>query len=306
MTGHPGEHNVILYVQQLTGSPTEDDEIVAELPQASINRNSPIPFYFQLAEQLEEEIVSGRWHPGSQIPAEPDLGAHFGLSRTTVRQALARLEQRGLVERRKGQGTFIRQGRPGLWLLQSSEGFFHDEVDRLSRTVASTILRAECEPLPHWACAALELPENEKGATLERLRSVDGLVAMVVVNHLPARVADAALALDNPNESLYRRLRARAGIVPHGGRRTLEAVAVEEGIAELLELHPGAPVAFIESVAWDADLRPFDCYRAWLRTDRTKIDIHSPSGEDSEVTKWPTSRRDTIPVGHKTIKGDQT
>ena len=189
-----------------------------------------------------------------------------------MRQALARLEQRALINRLKGQGTFVQRAEPGLWLLQSSEGFFQDEVDRLGRTVTSQVLRAEAEPLPAWACHALELPRRSMGATLERLRSVDGRVALYVVNHLIERVTEAALAVVNPNESLYRRLRERAGIAPHGGRRTLEAVAAQPRIASLLELERGAPVAFIESVSWDAEMRPFDCYRAWLRTDRTRID----------------------------------
>lgn len=192
-----------------------------------------------------------------------------------MRQALARLEQRGLIERLKGQGTFVRHGRPGLWLLQSSEGFFQDEVDRLGRTVTSRVLRAERGQLPPWACRALDLPPGSAGATLERLRAVDGLVALYVVNHVIEAVAEAALAVENPNESLYRRLRERAGVAPHGGRRTLEAVAAEPWLAELLELTAGAPVAFIESVAWDVEMRPFDCYRAWLRTDRTRIDIQA-------------------------------
>lgn len=175
----------------------------------------------------------------------------------------------------KGQGTFVQRAEPGLWLLQSSEGFFQDEVDRLGRTVTSQVLRAERQPLPAWACRALELQPQSVGVTLERLRSLDGLVALYVINHLVDRVAEAALAIVNPNESLYRRLREHAGIAPHGGRRTLEAVAAESRIADLLELETGAPVAFIESVAWDEDMRPFDCYHAWLRTDRTRIDIQA-------------------------------
>lgn len=246
---------------------------MSEPPAGTIDRTSPVPFYFQLAELLEHEITSGRWEPGARFPSEPDICARYGLSRTTVRQALARLEQRGLVERLKGQGTFVQSVVPGLWLLQSTEGFFQDEVDRSGRTVTSRILRAERGPLPGWACEELELPHDAEGATLERLRSVDGAVALYVVNHLPASLADAALTITNPNESLYRRLRERAGIVPHGGRRTLEAVAAPDWLAALLELQPGAPVAFIKSVGWDAELRPFDTYRAWLRTDRTRIDI---------------------------------
>ena len=243
------------------------------LPQTVIHRSSPVPFYFQLAELLEQEIVSGRWPVRSRLASEPDLCRHFGVSRTTVRQALARLEQRGLIDRLKGQGTFVRSGQPGLWRLQSSEGFFQDEVDRLGRKVTSEIIRAERTALPTWACEALELPEGSRGATLERLRRVDGLVALYVVNHLPLHVAEAALATDYPNESLYRRLGERAGVVAHGGRRTLEAVNADEHLAAMLELERGAAVAFIESVAWDTDLRPFDCYRAWLRTDRTRVEI---------------------------------
>ena len=73
--------------------------IDATLPDATIDRASPVPFYFQLAEILEEEIVSGRWEAGARIPSENELCTHYSLSRTTIRQALARLGQEGLVRR---------------------------------------------------------------------------------------------------------------------------------------------------------------------------------------------------------------
>jgi GntR family transcriptional regulator len=264
------------------------------LPPTPIHRSSPVPFYFQLAELLEQEIVSGRWPAGSRLPSEPDMCRHFGLSRTTVRQALTRLDQRALIDRLKGQGTFVRSAQPGLWLLQSSEGFFQDEVDRLGRKVTSRILRAERGVLPDWACKALELPAGSEGATLERLRSVDGLVALYVVNHVAPHVAEAALAVENPNESLYRRLSERAGVEPHGGRRMLEAITAGEQLAGLLELSAGAAVAYIESVAWGADLRPFDCYRAWLRTDRTRIDIQV-SGSAATLSRPLAAHGDGLP-----------
>ena len=106
---------------------------MARLPQPRIDRGSPLPFYFQLAEALEGEIRNGRLKSGARLPSEPALCERYGISRTTVRQALARLEQRGLIARRKGQGTFVESGPPGLWLLQSSEGFFQAEVDRAVR-----------------------------------------------------------------------------------------------------------------------------------------------------------------------------
>ena len=245
----------------------------AALPAATIDRDSPVPFYFQLAELLEEEIVSARWEPGLRLPSEHELGAQYGLSRTTIRQALARLEQKGLVNRDKGRGTFVGDSRPRSWLIQSTEGFFHDEFLRAGHAVTSRVLRLERAPLPIWACDDLRLPRNSEGVMVERVRSVDGLVALYVVNCMPAFAADAVVGLD-PNESLYQRLAEKGGITVEGGTRSLEAVTAGPRLADLLELEPGSAIAYIESVTWDEDGKPIDSYRLWLRTDRMRLDIN--------------------------------
>jgi GntR family transcriptional regulator len=96
---------------------------------------------------------------------------------------------------------------------------------------------------------------------------------MYNVNHLPPGLAEQVLPLDDPNESLYGRIKERAGVEAAGGRRVLEAVRAEERLAHLLVVPIGSPLVFIESVTWDRNLRPFDCYQTWLRTDRMKIDV---------------------------------
>jgi GntR family transcriptional regulator len=247
------------------------------LPDATIDRDSPVPFYFQLSELLEHEIVSGRWETGLRLPSELDLCSHFGVSRTTLRQALGRLEQEGLVSRHKGRGTFVDGTRPRSWLLQSSGGFFEEEVQRMGHRVTSRVRRAERGVLPAWACDALGLPTASTGLTLERVRSVDGLVAMYVVNHLPERFADAVISLEE-DESLYQRLREQYGLEAAGGRRIVEALPSEELLAKLLEVPPRTPLLFVESVTWDGAGRPFDCYQTWLRTDRMKIEIDVVAG----------------------------
>jgi GntR family transcriptional regulator len=242
------------------------------LPQALIDRDSPVPFYFQLAELLEHEIVSGRWEAGLRLPSEFELCVHFGVSRTTVRQALGRLEQEGLISRRKGQGTFVQESRPRSWLLQSSAGFFQEESARMGRRVMSQVRRAERNVLPAWASDALGVEPGSLGVTLERIRSCDGLVAMYNVNHLPEEFAETVLSL-KPDESLYQRLQEEHGVEPGGGKRELEAVPAEELLANLLGVASHTPLVFIESVTWDRAMQPFDCYQSWLRSDRMKIDI---------------------------------
>jgi GntR family transcriptional regulator len=247
-----------------------------------IDRQSPVPFYFQMAAVLEHEITSGRWSAGSRIASEPELCTQFGISRSVVRQALQRLEQEGLIIRRKGFGTFVAESRPRSWLLQSADGFFQDEVDRHGRRVTSRILRLELAALPRWASDALDLPEDSVGVTMERLRWLDDQVALHVSDHLPERLAGTVLGLkDDPSESLYERLKRLEGLEVAGGRRVVEAAAAGPKLARLLEVERGDPLAFIESVLWDGELRPFHCFRTWLRTDRIRIEMQVSSRRPS-------------------------
>jgi GntR family transcriptional regulator len=244
------------------------------LPPSAIERDSPVPFYFQLRKVLSEEIESGRWAPGERLPSEPAMCAHFDISRTTVRQALAELEAEGLIRKEKGRGAFVTERRPSGWLLQSSHGFYEDAV-RAGDKVTSKVLRRDVGPLPPWALDALRLPPGAEGVTLERLRWVDELLVMYVITHAPMALADVILEADLERGSLYRTLEDRKGLTVVGGRRVVEAVVAQAELPRLLEVERGAPLLFVESVSWGADLRPFECYRAWHRSDRAKIEIQA-------------------------------
>jgi GntR family transcriptional regulator len=246
---------------------------VAGLPESVIDRVSPVPFHFQLSELLEQEISENRWQRDFRLPSEHELCEHFGVSRSTVRQALASLEQEGLIRREKGRGSYVAESQRRSWLLQSAEGLFQDETERVGRSVSSRILRLELGSLPGWALDVLKLPKGSEGVTLERVRAIDGEVALYVVNHLPAWLAEPVLSMQDPNESLYRLLKESMGVEVAGAHRTLEAIRAGSRLGPLLEVPPSAPVVAIHSVAWDRQLRPFDCYRAWLRTDRLTIEI---------------------------------
>jgi GntR family transcriptional regulator len=246
--------------------------VAASLPTSRIDRRSPVPFYFQLKKTLAEEILAGRWTPGDRLPSEPAICQHFEVSRTTVRQALAELEDEGMIRRDKGRGTFVADPQSTSWLLQSSAGFY-EEAMRAGRSVLSKVLRKEVQLLPNWACDALQLPPGSEGMTIERLRWVDDRLVMYVINHLPARLKGAVAEADLATGSLYRTLEDRTALEVFGGRRAVEAVTAQEDLAQLLEVEAGAPLLFVESVSWDREGLPFECYRAWHRADRTRIEV---------------------------------
>ena len=248
--------------------------MAAQLPTSRVDRTSPVPFYFQLKKLLAEEIVAGRWLPGDRLPSEPSICDHFEVSRTTVRQALGELEAEGLIRREKGRGTFVAEPRSTSWLLQSSHGFY-EEATASGHGVRSRVLRRGLEALPSWACDALDLPDGSVGVTVERIRWVDDQLVMYVITHLPEHLAEVVLAADLEAGSLYRTLERGTGLSVFGGRRVVEAVTAQEELATLLKVEPGAPLLFVESVSWDRNLKPFDCYRAWHRADRTKIEVQA-------------------------------
>lgn len=246
--------------------------MASHLPPSSIDRSSPVPFYFQLKKILAQEISTGRWAPDDQIPSEPEICQHFGVSRTTVRQALAELENEGVIRREKGRGTFVDHPYPESWFLQSSQGFY-DEAQRRGHEIASRVIRREIAELPSFAAEALGVEVGSDGVILERLRSIDGRVVMYVVNYLIESLAPAIMTADLVNGSLYRALAENAGLVMAGGRRVVEAVTAEDELADLLEVEAGSPLLFVESVAWDESHSPVEFYRAWHRADRTKIEV---------------------------------
>jgi GntR family transcriptional regulator len=248
----------------------------------TLDRVSPVPLYFQVERFIADSIRGGELPVGSQLPTEPELVRHFGVSRSVVRQALIRLEHTGLVARRRGIGSFVAHQDSPSWQLQGSQGFFEDEVSRLGREVTSRVLRAEVVPLPRWAAVLLELEEGAAGVVLERLRYVDGLLTVYDLNYLPERFADAVLALRGaPHGSLYESLRRLHAVGVVSGCRTIDAVLAEAEFARMLEVEEQAPLLLVEAVDVDAAQRPFDCYRTWLRPDRLKIrvDVVPQSGE---------------------------
>lgn len=86
---------------------TPPTERPAGVSAAGIDRGVPIPYYYQLEKLILADIASGRYQPGAAILSERQLCETYGVSRTTVRQAIGRLVADGVLYHRKGKGTFV-------------------------------------------------------------------------------------------------------------------------------------------------------------------------------------------------------
>lgn len=233
-----------------------------------LNAASATPVYMQVAQGLAARIEGGDLPDGTALPAERELAGTLGVSRVTVRQALALLAQQGLLTRRHGSGTFVhapapeRASRP-LGLLTG----FSDDIRSRGQTPGARVLGFECaHPTPREVMT-LALSPTDTVYRVRRLRTADGEPLAIEESTLPAPVMGPLSEDDVTDRSLYGLLAAR-GLSPVRAVRHLRAVNAEPELARWLGVPPGAALIATERVSWTADGKPIEHARAHYRGDR--------------------------------------
>ena len=116
------------------------------LQEKALDKNTPIPLYFQLEKLIMEEIENGTYPVGGMIPTEKELSQIFDISRTTVRQAIADLVRKERLYRIKSKGTFVARPKISQGFIQSIQSFDEDvrSGGRSPSTQVLEIGRASC------------------------------------------------------------------------------------------------------------------------------------------------------------------
>src|SRR5260370_20007158 len=150
-----------------------------------LDRNSPIPLYFQIAENLKQAIEDGTLKPGERLDNELDLTERLGVSRPTVRQAVQRLVEQGLVVRRRGLGTVVVAPRILRSVALTS---LYDDLSANGRHPATTVLAVREIKADDELASVLTLPAGAAVLSVERLRLADGTPLAIMHNYLPPRL----------------------------------------------------------------------------------------------------------------------
>jgi len=237
-----------------------------------IKKDSPIPYYFQLEEILREEIESGKWTPGQQIPSESELCEILDVSRTVVRQALNELVNEGLLYRRRGKGTFVARSKIAESLVQNLTGFYEDMVAK-GLTPITQVLEQKLIPASKKVAAMLNLKEGDQVIKIDRLRSVGNEPILIVTTFIPYQICPALLEEDLTNQSLYAVLEDRYKLEIARGRRTLEAISASDEDAKLLGIEEGDPLILLKSVSYLEDGGPIEYFEAKHRGDRSRFEV---------------------------------
>ena len=223
---------------------------------------------------IAARIADGSWPAGHRLPSENQLRAHLDVSRTSVRDALAKLEAAGLISRAQGRGAFVEHsGGPSSWTLPSAPSLLGDQGSHGKSALTSTVIRAGVESLPSWAAATVGRESGGRGFVLERVRAVGLRTAVHVVNYMPERFSGILPELRDPHASLYATISRVVGVRIARMHRTIEAATADQALGPLLEVEIGHPVVVVEAVAYDTEGNPLDVSRASVRTDRLRVSV---------------------------------
>ncbi|WP_454917375.1 GntR family transcriptional regulator [Xanthobacter sediminis] len=195
--------------------------------------------YMALAQALIDDITSGRYAVGALLPTEHELSAHFGVSRHTVREAIRRLSELGLVTRQPGVGTRVRALRGASRYVHSSTGMgdlfqyvrdvrlvLEQQIEIIADEELADLL--ECRPGQAWLKVAGE----------RRVAGEEQPIALTQV-YIDWAYRDVLDGVSTPDLPLYAMIEQRYGIVATEVRQQISAVAIDEESAAALGVEPG-------------------------------------------------------------------
>ncbi len=214
-----------------------------------IDRNSSVPLYQQIADPLEQAIISGAVSPGQLIEDEISMARRLEVSRPTARRSLQELVNRGLLTRRRGVGTRVTPSQIHRPLELSS---LNDDLISAGYKPSTRVLSYEVIEAGPEEAQMLGLKEGDGVLLSSRLRSVDGQPLAILTNHLPLDLAPTWKEMQD--YGLYECF-ARRKIKIASARQIIGAreATVEE--AELLSEEPKAPLLTMARTAYTQDGR---------------------------------------------------
>jgi GntR family transcriptional regulator len=222
-----------------------------------------IPRWLQLKHALRD-LVTFDLGPGDRIPTEAELGAHYGLSRITVRQAVTSLVDEGLLHRQQGRGTFVRLARRDA-PLQNPGHFLASTFDS-GPSGAVRVHAAETVPAPNWVASRLGIAAGAPVHKLRRLLERDGGPVAIRTSFVPAVLAPDLLGADLL-PPLHLVLEFVFGLVAREAQERMEVIRADAFRAGLLNIAKHEPLVMTERVAADAAGQAIECARTYYRAD---------------------------------------
>jgi GntR family transcriptional regulator len=225
-----------------------------------------VPLYRQIQSDLRERINNGQPPPGSRLETEQELMARYEVSRATVRQALAGLVNDGLVEIRRGLGTYVR--KPAVEHRLGGFYSYSREIERHGMRPGTRVRSLQVEEAGQRVATVLEIEPGDPVVALSRVRLADDEAIVTETSYLPADRFVGLEDLEFSRRGLYETLTSVFGVRPVRARETFEPVLMTRSEAAELGGTAGSPALRVERTTYDVEGHVIEYCRSTLRADR--------------------------------------
>jgi DNA-binding GntR family transcriptional regulator len=201
--------------------------------------------YVQLSEILIKDIAGGRYPIDSKLPTEHELCRQYNYSRHTVREALRRLKELGLVSRRQGSGTTVRALQPSGSYVQTIQSL--DDIVQLAQEARLSILSSETIASDQWLSRQLDCEWGKGWLRIEGLRIVEGRSAPITWTeiYIDDRYGGVRRLIKNAPRAISALIQENYDEPIAEVRQYISAVAAPKHIAKLMKIAPGSPALSI-------------------------------------------------------------
>ncbi|MCB5941589.1 GntR family transcriptional regulator [bacterium 210820-DFI.6.52] len=243
--------------------------------QPPVDKSAPIPLYYQVACDLKSRIQQGEWKPNEKIPSEHQLTEYYGVSRISLRQALAELEKDGILLKKRGKGTFLTDRptpdlQPMKYMLTSSLRF-KNQRERMEVEVLDSGLRdAGFFPnLPQ------EFGLQGRVVYYKRLFFSGGVPLALARSWIPAALVPGMEEKPLPRGRIVRLLEGEYGLSPYRVADSLEIIRPTHTDAQDLQITRDSPLIFVKGVSYLKGETPLEYSSTLWVADRVRFQMEN-------------------------------
>jgi len=235
-----------------------------------VEKDSPIPLYYQLSEVLKTQIEEGNLEPHERLPSERELSEHYDVSRMTARKALSEIESEGYIYRSQGKGSFVAEPklRQSLFELTS----YTEDMKRRGLTPGAKVLNIEVIDNDEILADKLEASPEESFVKIQRIRLADDEPMALETSHLRRKYCAGIEELDFDNRSLYNTLKKEFNVKLKTAEQWIEATLADDFQSKWLKVKKGSPMLSTARTTYMAQgNKPIEFAKAVYRGDKYKL-----------------------------------
>ena len=221
-----------------------------------IDKESPLPLYAQIKEDMKDKINSDILHEDDYLPSEFKLMEEYNVSRTTIRQAIELLVQENYLERKRGVGTLITKPKKDYWDLSELRSF--DEEAQRKGMISKTKLLDFSIVDSNSELADVFGKNEEKFYKLERLRYINNSPLELVTTYIPKSLAEDLEKFDFSNNSLFDILHKYYYIRLSYAEKTFNAINISKEDSKILDIPQRSAIQLVKTVTFDINYNPVE------------------------------------------------